>query len=142
LKHLLLPTGAIAASTIAVLGATPIPVIGGASALLDLSVGASVILWIATLAERNHQQASEARTEIAEVRAEVDEIRRHTKIERLLVDAGAGSALTLPKPHGDIRPIPTDIDGETVLVGVDKSADLADVIDLRRAMADHDRAAQ
>lgn len=149
LKHQLLPITAIATTTLALLCVTPLPVVGTNDDVRNLAIGASITLWLVIRADRNHRKASETQhrldavhTHLDAVSTQVEEIRQHTNIEKLLVDAGVGSTLTLPTPHGDIRSIPADVDGETVLAGVDESAHLADVIDLRRAMAGDGRAAQ
>lgn len=140
MKPQLLPIAAIAVTALALLSATPIPAIGTSDDLRNLTIGAAIILWFALIAR---QATNQVHRHLAEARADVDQVRRLQKVEGLLQDAGAGTPFTLPTPHGDIRTIPADIDGETVLVGVDESTHLADVIDLRRAIANGDgRAAQ
>jgi hypothetical protein len=117
------------------------PIIGGNADLGRLAVGASVILWVAALADRNHRQISEARAELADARTEVDRYREYTETDKLMRDAGQGTPPALPTPRGDIRPIPVDVDGQTILVGVDESATLASVLEFRRALADDGEAA-
>jgi hypothetical protein len=139
LRPQLLPTAATTTTTLALLSATPIPVVGTNDDVRNLAIGAAICLWFAFTIARATGQVQQ---HLGDVRAEVDEIRRHTHIERLLQDAGAGSALTLPTPHGDIHPVPVEVDGATVLAGVDEHATLGTVLEFRRAMADDDRAAQ
>jgi hypothetical protein len=140
LKPQPLPIAAITATTLALFSATSIPVLGTNDDLRNLTIGTAIVCWIAHIA---HTATNQIHRHLAEARADVDQIRRLQKIEGLLQEAGAGSELTLPTPHGDIHPIPADIDGETILVGVDESTHLADVINLRHAMAgSEDRAAK
>lgn len=140
MKPQLLPIAAIAATVLALLSATSIQTLGTNDDLRNLAIGAAIVLWIAHIAR---QATNQVHRHLAEARADVDQVRRLQKIEGLLQDAGAGTALTLPTPHGDIRTVPADVDGETVLVGIDESTHLADVIDLRRALANgNGRAAQ
>lgn len=135
----LLPITAIAVTILALLSATSIPAIGTSDDLRNLTIGAGIVLWFAYIAR---EATNQVHRHLAEARADVDQVRRLQKVEGLLKDAGAGT-VALPTPHGDIRTIPADIDGETVLVGCDESTHLADVIDLRRAIANGDgRAAQ
>jgi hypothetical protein len=134
--------GAIAATTIAIFTATPTPVIGGNEDLARLAVGASIILWLAAISDRNHREISAARAELADARSEVDRYREYTETDKLMRDAGQGTPPALPTPRGDIRPIPFVVDGETILVGVDESATLASVSEFRRALTDDDQAAQ
>jgi hypothetical protein len=138
LRHLL-PATAIAASTLALLSATPIPVIGTNDDLRNLAIGAAIVCWFAIIAA---MATAKLQQHLDTLQGEVDEVRRLAKIARMLEEAGAGNAFTLPTPQGDIRPIPTKVDGRTVVVGVDESTDLADVIELRRAVsAGDDKAA-
>jgi hypothetical protein len=138
LKPQLLPITATAVTALALLSATSIPVLGTNDDLRNLAIGAAIILWLVWRAERNHRQASETRTELAQIRTEVDEIRRLSGIEDMLRKLGYGSAIPLPTPPGDIRPVPTDVDGETVLVGIDEHATLGTLLEFRRAMSDGD----
>ena len=143
MKPQLLPIAATVTTTLALLSITPLPILGTSNDIRNLAIGASVTLWLTWRADRNHQRACQTIADIDAVRAQVEEIRQHTHIEQLLEKAGAGSTFTLPTPRGDVRAVPTDIDGETVLVGVDNSAHLANVIDLRHALSGgDDRAAQ
>lgn len=137
LKHLL-PTGAITASTIAVLGATPAPVIGHNREIMNLAIGASVILWLGLWMVK---LADRINNGVGETRADVREGWKFTGIGKLLEEAGqpiGGTELTLPTPRGKVRAVATEIDGETILAGIDMSAHLADVVDLQAAIADRD----
>jgi hypothetical protein len=143
-KHLL-STGAATASTIAILSATPAPGIGHNRDILILAATAAAVLWIGLwmncLADRIQNGVGETRTDVHEYREEVNEYARHTGVAKLLKAAGRpidGEPLTLPTPQGSIRPIATEIDGDTILVGVDAATHLADIIDLQTAIADRD----
>jgi hypothetical protein len=131
LKPQLLAT-AIAVSIIAALGATPIPAIGGNDGIQRLALAASIILWITWAIDRLAQKHH------ADTRRAVDNVGDLTEAGGLLRAANGNQALTLPTPHGSIHPVPADFDGLPMLVGVDESAALADIIELRRAISDGD----
>lgn len=132
--------GAIAATTLAICTATSIPVIGTNDDISRLAVGLTSVLWVVWYVDRragrNGRDIAATRADLTDVHAEVDEIRSHTHIEQMLKDAGQGSNRpTLPTPVGDVHTVATNIDGHTVLAGVDECAELAEVIDLQHAMS-------
>jgi hypothetical protein len=137
LKQQLLPISATTTTTIALCA-----FIWHRLDILILAVATSAVLWIGlwmtTLANR-------IQNGVGRTRADVREGWRLTNLGKLLDDAGRpieDDSLTLPTPCGDIRPLPIDVDGETVLVGVDESAPMGTVLEFRRALANDDRAAQ
>lgn len=133
---------AITASILAILGATPVPVIGHNADIQRLAIGASAVLWI--ILWTSHL-AGRIQNGVGETRAEVHEYKQHTDLAKLLREAGQpidGGPLTLPMPSGNISAVPVNIDGAQAIVGVDESTHLADVIELRRAITDNGRAAQ
>lgn len=106
--------------------------------ILIIAAATSTVLWVSY---RMNHLAARINNGVGETRAEVGEYARHTGVAKLLEAAGqpiGGEPLTLPTPQGSIRPIATTIDDETVIFGVDAATDLADVIDLRAAIADRD----
>lgn len=119
---------AITATTIAVLGATPAPTIGGNDDIQRLAIGAAIVLWCAWVADRIARRHHDA------TREEVSIVRDLTEAGGLLREAGGGQPLALPQPHGRIRAVPADIDGTRALVGVDEATELAPVVELAAAI--------